>query len=68
MLKARALVVLPLAVLLSIGAVRAMTFVAPADHPLRALRATFAGHPDAATDRAMAEIGAAAGRGEAMPQ
>ncbi|MEO8141215.1 MAG: hypothetical protein ABI617_01005 [Sphingomicrobium sp.] len=68
MLNARALVIVPLAALLSIGAIRAMTFVAPTDHPLRALGPTFAGHPDATTDRAMAQIGAAAGRGEAMPK
>lgn len=67
MLKARALVVLPLAALLMVGAVRAMTFVAPSDHPLRALVATFAAHPEARTDRAMAEIGAAAARGHDMP-
>ena len=67
MVKARALVVLPLAALLMIGAVRAMTFVAPSDHPLRSLTSTFARHPEAITDRAMAEIGAAAARGEGMP-
>ena len=67
MLNARALVIVPLAALLAFGAVRAMTFVAPTDHPLRALGPSFAGHPDAITDRAMAEIGAAAGRGEEMP-
>lgn len=68
MLKARALVVLPLAALLMIGAVRALTFVAPSDHPLRSLTSIFAGHPEAMTDRAMAQIGAAAARGETMPQ
>lgn len=68
MLKARALVVLSLVALLTYGAVRAMTFVAPVDHPLRALDATFAGHPDALSNRAMAQIGTAAARGEAMPQ
>ncbi len=64
---ARALVVLPLAALLAVGALRAMTFAAPSDHPLRALRSTFAGHADSITDRAMAEIGTAAARGQAMP-
>ncbi len=68
MLKARALVVLPLAALLMVGAVRSMTFVAPSDHPLRALVPTFAGHPEASTDRAMAKIGAAAALGHDMPQ
>lgn len=68
MIRARALLVVPLAALLGLGAVRAMTFVAPADHPLRALAPAFAGHPQAATDRAMAGIGAAAAKGEPMPQ
>ena len=68
MIRARALLVVPLAALLCLGAVRAMTFVAPVDHPLRALAPRFSGHPDAATDRAMAEIGAAAARSAPMPQ
>ena len=68
MIRARALLVVPLAALLCLGAVRAMTFVAPADHPLRALAPRFSGHPDVATDRAMAEIGAAAARSAPMPQ
>lgn len=67
MAKARALVVIPLAVLLAIGAVRAMTFVAPGDHPLRAFAGWFSGHPDALTDQAMAEIGTAAARGGTVP-
>ena len=68
MIRARALLVVPLAALLCLGAVRAMTFVAPVDHPLRALAPRFSGHPDVATDRAMAEIGAAAARSAPMPQ
>lgn len=68
MMKARALVVLPLAALLMIGAVRAMTFVAPSDQPLRSLAPSFDGHPEAMTDSAMAEIGAAAARGADMPE
>ena len=67
MLTARALVVLPLAALLTFGGVRAMTFVATVDHPLRALDPTYSGHPDALSNRAMAQIGTAAARGEAMP-
>lgn len=64
---ARALVALPVAGLLAVGAVRAMTFAAPSDHPLRALGPSFAGHPDAAIERAMTEIGGAAARGQGMP-
>ena len=67
MIGVRALIVLPIAALLSLGAVRAMTFTAPRDHPLRALDASFSGHPEAATERAMTQIGAAAARGEGMP-
>lgn len=67
MLRARALVVVPLAVLLAVGAVRAMTFDAPANHQLRALAPTFGSHPDAMVNRAMAEIGTAAARGAAVP-
>lgn len=68
MLRAGALVVLPLAALLAVGAVRAMTFVAPPNHPLRVFSSTFRGHPEALIDRAMGEIGAAAARGGAVPQ
>jgi hypothetical protein len=67
MLRRRALVVLPIALLVAIGAIRAMTFVAPTSHPLRLLEPSFGGHPEALTDRAMREIGAAAGRREAIP-
>lgn len=67
MFRARALVVLPLALLLAIGAVRAMTFVAPSDHALRALESSFDGHPEASANRAMAEIGTAAARGNSVP-
>lgn len=67
MLKARALVVLPLAALLAVGAVRAMTFVAPSTHQLRTIAPAFASHPDAMVDRAMAEIGTAAARGDTVP-
>ena len=67
MLRARALVVLPLAVLLVVGAIRAMTFVAPSSHPLRLLAPMFGSHPDALVNRAMGEIGTAAARGGTMP-
>ena len=67
MLRARALVVLPLAALLALGAVRAMTFVAPSSHPLRVLAPTFGSHPEALTHRAMGEIGTAAARGGPVP-
>ncbi|MES2904964.1 MAG: tetratricopeptide repeat protein [Pseudomonadota bacterium] len=63
----RALVVLTIATLLCLGALRSMAFFAPTDHPLRALRSGFSSHPDAATDQAMTRIGAAAARGEGMP-
>lgn len=67
MLMARGLIVLLIAALLTFGAVRAMTFVAPSNHPLQALANVFASHPDALTDRAMGEIGTAAARGETVP-
>lgn len=67
MLRARALVVLPLAVLLAVGAIRAMTFVAPSSHPLRVLAPMFGSHPDALVNRAMGEIGTAAARGGTVP-
>ena len=67
MLRARALVVLPLAVLLAVGAIRAMTFVAPSSHPLRVLAPTFGSHPDALANRGMKEIGTAAARGGTVP-
>lgn len=68
MLRARTLVVLPLAVLIALGAVRAMTFVAPSSHPLRALGPTFGAHPDALVNHAMTEIGTAAARGGSVPR
>ena len=67
MLMARTLVVLLLAGLLAVGAVRAMTFVASSSHPLRALAPAFASHPDALTNRAMVEIGTSAARGGSVP-
>lgn len=67
MLTARALFVLPLAALLAVGAIRAMTFVAPSSHALRALEPTFGTHPDALVNRAMGEIGTAAARGGTVP-
>lgn len=67
MLRARALVVLLFAALLAVGAIRAMTFVAPPTHPLRALGPTFGSHPDALVNRAMVEIGTAAARGGDVP-
>jgi hypothetical protein len=68
MLRGRALIVLPVALLAAVAAIRAMTFVAPSDHPLRRLTPLFSGHPKALTDRAMGEIGAAAAKGAAVPQ
>ncbi|MCY7280408.1 MAG: hypothetical protein LH610_05835 [Sphingomonas bacterium] len=65
---ARALVVLPLAALVSIGAIRAMTFVAPSDHKLRALEPAFGSHPEVLVNRAMGEIGTAAARGGSVPR
>ena len=67
MLKTRALVVLPVAVLLATLAIRAMIFQSPADHPLRQLQPYFPGHPAALIDGAMHDIGAAAAKGGAMP-
>ena len=67
MLKARALVVLPVAILLAMLATRAMTFQSPADHPLRQLQSLFPGHPAALIDGAMHDIGTAAAKGGAMP-
>ena len=67
MLRARALIVLVLAGLLAFGAVRAMTFVAPSRHPLRAIAPVFASHPDALTNKAMVEIGTSAARGGTVP-
>lgn len=67
MREARGLLVLLLAGLLAFGAVRAMTFVAPATHPLRTLVPAFASHPDALTHQAMVEIGTAAARGKSVP-
>jgi len=66
-LKARALIVLPLGVLLAGIAVRAMVFAAPIDHPLRALEPMFANHPAALVDRAMRSVGQAAAKGGSMP-
>lgn len=67
MLKVRTLIVAMLGLLLAVGAVRAMVFQSPLDHPLRALQPMFAGQPDALVDRAMREIGTAAAKGRAMP-
>ncbi len=67
MLRARTLVVLPVALLLAVIAVRAMVFLSPVDHPLRGLQPMFAGHPDALIDQAMREIGASAAKGGTMP-
>lgn len=67
MLRIRALLVVPVALLLAFASVRAMTFVAPASHSLRALEPYFPAHPDAMVKRAMVEIGSAARRGGAVP-
>ena len=67
MLKARALVVLPVAVVLALVAVRAIIFLSPPAHPLRALQSMFPGHADALVDGAMREIGASAAKGGTMP-
>ena len=63
----RALVVLSIALLLGLGLVRAMTFVAPGTHPLRGLAAWFDSHPAAVADKAMTQIGTAAARGQSVP-
>ena len=68
MLRARALLVLPLAVLLALIAVRAMVFQSPSSHPLRVLQPMFPGHVDALVDGAMRQIGTSAARGGSMPQ
>lgn len=67
MVRARALVVIIVALAVAVAAVRAMTFVAPADYPIRQLAPLFGGHPDALTERAMTEIGAAAAKGASVP-
>ena len=67
MIKARVLIVLPLAILVAGFAVRAMVFQAPDDHPLHQLQTMFPGHPQALIDRAMGEIGAAAAKSKGMP-
>jgi len=67
MLRARALVVLLVAAFIAVCAVRAMTFVAPSSHPLRALAPAFSSHPDALTNSAMVEIGTSAARGGTVP-
>ena len=67
MLKARTLLLPIVALLLAVGAVQAMTFVAPFSHPVRTLAPAFVSHPDALTNRAMAEIGTAARRGDPVP-
>lgn len=67
MLKARALIVLPVALLLALVAVRATVFLSPADHSLRALQPLFPGHAEALVDRAMREIGTSAAKGGPMP-
>lgn len=67
MIRARGLIVLPIAFLLAVFAIRAMVFQAPADHPLHALQPMFPGHPQLLIDRAMSEIGAAAANGAGMP-
>lgn len=66
MLSRRALVVLPVGLLLAIGAVRAMVFQSPVDHPLRALESMFRGHPDALINQAMRDIGTSAAKGGTM--
>lgn len=63
----RGLVVLPLAALVAVGAIRAMTFVAPSSHPLRGAAPAFGAHPDALINQAMGEIGAAAAKGGTVP-
>lgn len=67
MLMVRAMLVVSLAALLAVGAVSAMTFIAPPTHPLRALATSFGSHPEALSDRAMGEIGSAAARGATVP-
>src|SRR5213075_2269622 len=67
MLKAKALFVLPVALLVAIAAIRAMTFLSPADHPLRRLQPLFPGHPAAQMESAMRQIGASAAKGGGVP-
>lgn len=68
MLKARALLAVPLGLLLAAVAVRAMVFQSPPDHPLRMLQPMFSGHPDALIDGAMRDIGSSAAKGGMVPE
>ena len=61
------LLVIPVAVLIAVFAVRAVVFQAPTDHPVHVLERWFEAHPDKLTDQAMREIGAAAAKGGVMP-
>ncbi|MEO7815032.1 MAG: hypothetical protein ABIR87_06260 [Sphingomicrobium sp.] len=63
MLRRRALIIVPIALLLGVGAVRAMVFQSPTNHPLRALQPMFSRHPDALIDQAMRDIGTSAAKG-----
>ena len=63
----RPLIVIPVAMLIAIFAIRAVVFQAPTDHPVRSLQRLFAAHPDQLTDRAMREIGSAAAKGGVIP-
>ena len=67
MIRLRAAVVLPLALVVALFAVRASIFESPADHPLRQLQSSFASHPAALIDSAMRDIGSAASKSQAMP-
>lgn len=58
---------MPVAILLAVLATRAMTFVAPRDHPLSMLRPLFPTHTDELVERGMAEIGSAAAKANSMP-
>jgi hypothetical protein len=66
-IRARTLVVVPVALLIAMIAIRAMTFVAPASHPLSRLQSWFPAHPEALIDLGMGEIGAAAARNGSVP-
>ena len=63
----RAIVIIPVAILVAIFAIRAMAFVAPRDHPLSRLRPLFPTHSDELVERGMREIGSAAAKTNRIP-
>lgn len=66
MLSRRTLIIVPVGLLLALGAVRAMVFQSPINHPLRGLQPMFSGHPDALINQAMRDIGTSAAKGGTM--